>query len=52
MDKEIKEWDLDQDWENDDENYEGIEDYQILSSKIIDFNLINQKKTELERIYS
>jgi hypothetical protein len=29
MDKEIKEWDLDQDWENDDENYEGIEDYQI-----------------------
>ena len=52
MDKEIKEWDLDQDWENDDENYEGIEDYQILSSKIIDFNLINQKKTELERMYS
>ena len=33
MDKEIKEWDLDQDWENDDENYEGIEDYQILSFK-------------------
>ena len=29
MDKEIKEWDLDQDWENDDENYEGIEDHQI-----------------------
>ena len=29
MEKEIKEWDLDQDWENDDENYEGIEDYQI-----------------------
>ena len=28
MDKEIKEWDLDQDWENDDENYEGTEDYQ------------------------
>ena len=52
MDKEIKEWDLDQDWENDDENYEGIEDYQILSSKIIDLNLINQKKTELERMYS
>ena len=52
MDKEIKEWDLDQDWENDDENYEGTEDYQILSSKIRDFNLINQKKTELERMYS
>ena len=29
MNKEIKEWDLDQDWENDDENYEGTEDYQI-----------------------
>ena len=52
MDKEIKEWDLDQDWENDDENYEGIEDYQILSTKISEFNLINQKKTELERIYN
>ena len=25
MDKEIKEWDLDQDWENDDENYDGVE---------------------------
>ena len=52
MDKEIKEWDLDQDWENDDENYEGTEDYQILSSKIRDFNLMNQKKSELERMYS
>jgi hypothetical protein len=52
MDKEIKEWDLDQDWENDDENYEGTEDYQILSSKIRDFNLINQKKSELERMYN
>ena len=31
---------------------EQKEDYQILSSKIIDFNLINQKKTELERMYS
>ena len=52
MDKEIKEWDLDQDWENDDENYEGTEDYQILSSKIRDFNLMNQKKSELERMYN
>ena len=53
MDKEIKEWDLDQDWENDDENYEGIEDYQILSSKIIDFNLINQKKNRIRKnVYS
>ena len=52
MDKEIKEWDLDQDWENDVENYEGVEDYQILSKKLSDFNLINQKKTELERMYS
>ena len=52
MAKEIKEWDLDQDWENDDLNYSGIEDYQILSSKVLDYNLLNQKKTELERIYS
>ena len=52
MAKEIKEWDLDHDWETDDLNYSGVEDYQILSSKVLDFNLLNQKKTELERIYS
>ena len=33
MDKEIKEWDLDQDCENDDENYEGIEDFSNFKFK-------------------
>ena len=33
-------------------NYEGIEDYQILSSKIRDFNLINQKNRIRKNVYS